>query len=60
MQDIAIRLETKKDHKAVGELTREAFWNVYVPGASGLCAQEKKQMPSQEEFYIYRHSSAAR
>ncbi len=33
MQDIAIRLETGKDHRAVEELTREAFWNVYKPGA---------------------------
>jgi len=28
-----IRLETEKDHRAVEELTREAFWNVYKPGA---------------------------
>ena len=34
MDDIIIRLETPKDHRAVEELTREAFWNVYVPGAS--------------------------
>ena len=33
MQDITIRLETGKDHRAVEELTREAFWNVYKPGA---------------------------
>jgi putative acetyltransferase len=30
--DIKIRLETSKDHRAVEELTREAFWNVHVPG----------------------------
>lgn len=28
-----IRLETEKDHRAVEELTRDAFWNVYKPGA---------------------------
>lgn len=28
-----IRLETPADHRAVEELTREAFWNVHVPGA---------------------------
>ena len=34
MNNLAIRLETEKDYRAVEELTREAFWNVYVPGAS--------------------------
>ncbi len=34
MENIIIRRETEKDHRAVEELTREAFWNVYVPGAS--------------------------
>ena len=33
MTDITIRLETEKDYRAVEELTREAFWNVYKPGA---------------------------
>ena len=28
-----IRLETEQDHRAVEELTRDAFWNVYKPGA---------------------------
>ena len=28
-----IRLETKEDYRAVEELTRDAFWNVYKPGA---------------------------
>lgn len=28
-----IRLETEKDYRAVENLTREAFWNVYKPGA---------------------------
>ncbi len=27
-----IRNETEKDYRAVEELTREAFWNLYVPG----------------------------
>lgn len=33
MNNLTIRLETKKDYRAVEELTREAFWNVYKPGA---------------------------
>ena len=33
MNDLTIRLETEKDYRAVEELTREAFWNVYKPGA---------------------------
>ncbi len=31
--DIIIRNETPADHRAVEELTRESFWNVYKPGA---------------------------
>ena len=30
--DYNIRKETKSDYRAVEELTREAFWNVYRPG----------------------------
>jgi predicted N-acetyltransferase YhbS len=30
--DITLRLEQKSDYVLVEELTREAFWNVYVPG----------------------------
>ena len=30
--DYIIRLEKQEDHKAVENLTREAFWNVYRPG----------------------------
>ena len=33
MDNLTIRLETGKDYRAVEELTREAFWNVYKPGA---------------------------
>ena len=33
MKNLTIRLETEKDYRAVEELTREAFWNVYKPGA---------------------------
>ena len=29
---ITIRMETKDDYRAVENLTREAFWNVYRPG----------------------------
>lgn len=31
--DLNIRLETPADYAAVENLTREAFWNVHVPGA---------------------------
>ncbi|MBQ1218249.1 MAG: N-acetyltransferase [Clostridia bacterium] len=34
MEHLTIRLETEKDYRAVEELTREAFWNVYKPGAN--------------------------
>ena len=30
--NISIRHETEQDYRAVEELTREAFWNLYVPG----------------------------
>ena len=30
--NITIRLETKDDYRAVEDLTREAFWNIYRPG----------------------------
>ena len=33
MENVIIRLEEKGDYRAVEELTREAFWNVYKPGA---------------------------
>ena len=33
MNHLTIRLENEKDYKAVENLTREAFWNVYKPGA---------------------------
>lgn len=32
MQDLIIRNETEKDYRIVEEMTREAFWNLYVPG----------------------------
>ena len=31
-QGIVIRRETERDHRAVEELVRESFWNVYRPG----------------------------
>ena len=40
MDDVIIRLETKEDYRAVEELTRDAFWNVYKPGAD-------------EHFYVH-------
>ena len=33
MKNLIIRLEQEKDYREVEELTREAFWNVYKPGA---------------------------
>ena len=33
MENVTIRPETESDYRAVEELTREAFWNVYKPGA---------------------------
>ena len=33
MSDVIIRLETEQDYRAVEEMTRESFWNVYKPGA---------------------------
>lgn len=32
--DITIRVEQEQDHRLVEALTRDAFWNLYVPGAS--------------------------
>ena len=34
MRDYKIRLERKEDHRAVENLIRESFWNVYRPGCS--------------------------
>ena len=34
MLKLEIRLEEKKDYRKVEEMIREAFWNLYVPGAS--------------------------
>ena len=33
MENLIIRSETEKDFREVENLTREAFWNVYKPGA---------------------------
>lgn len=32
MNDVIIRSETEADYRRVEEITREAFWNLYVPG----------------------------
>ncbi len=32
MEGLVIRAEVPADHRAVEEMTREAFWNVYAPG----------------------------
>ena len=34
MDDIIIRNELPEDYRAVENLTREAFWNVYQPGCT--------------------------
>lgn len=34
MKDVIIRLEKKEDERAVENLIRESFWNVYRPGCS--------------------------
>ena len=34
MKNYTIRLEKKKDYRAVENLVRESFWNVYRPGCS--------------------------
>ena len=33
-KDYTIRLEEKNDHRAVENLVRESFWNIYKPGCS--------------------------
>ena len=32
--NLTIRNETEDDYRAVEEMVREAFWNLYVPGCS--------------------------
>ena len=32
--NLTIRNERKEDHRTVGQLIREAFWNLYVPGCN--------------------------
>lgn len=33
-KDTIIRLEQKEDHRAVEQLVRDSFWNVYAPGCT--------------------------
>lgn len=33
---IVIRNETEKDYKTVEEITRKAFYNIYVPGCMDI------------------------
>ena len=44
MSDYTIRLEREGDYRAVEELTRDAFWNVYKPGAD-------------EHYYVHKMRS---
>lgn len=39
--DIIIRLEEEKDFRRVEEVAREAFWNLYFPGAHEHCVVHK-------------------
>lgn len=34
MEQLTIRQEVPADYRAVEELTRRAFWNLYVPGCT--------------------------
>lgn len=34
MKELVIRNEKEKDYRRVEEITREAFWNLYVPGCN--------------------------
>lgn len=36
-KDTIIRLEKKEDHRAVEQLVRDSFWNVYAQGCGILC-----------------------
>ncbi len=51
-----IRLETKDDYAQVEELTREAFWNLYVPGCDehNLChiLRENKDFISELDYVV--------
>lgn len=45
--DIIIRLEQKEDHRIVEEMTREAFWNLHVPGCDEhLLAHKLRDCPA--------------
>ena len=45
--NIEIRLEQKNDYRIVEELTREAFWNLHVPGCNEhLLAHALRSSPS--------------
>ncbi len=52
--EIKLRLEEKKDYNRVEEVTREAFWNVYVPGCDDHLLihklREKKQFIKALDF----------
>lgn len=47
MKNIRLRLETPADQRKVEEITREAFWNLYVPGCDEhYLAHTLRQMPA--------------
>ena len=42
--DISVRREERKDYRIVEEITREAFWNLYVPGCNEHLLAHKLRM----------------
>ena len=45
MERLQIRNETEKDYAIVEQITREAFWNLYVPGCEEhYLAQDRKSV----------------
>ncbi|KAL0213883.1 hypothetical protein P9112_006067 [Eukaryota sp. TZLM1-RC] len=39
--DVTVRLENQQDYRRVEEVAREAFWNLYFPGANEHCIVHK-------------------
>ena len=63
IKNIIIRLETKEDYRAVENLTRESFWNVYHGqhrnGASGFFADLQRALQRVEIIWIGALSRAS-
>jgi len=59
MNEIIIRPEEKKDYRIVEELTREAFWNLHVPGCDEhllLCNMRKTEEFIKELDFVAVHN----